>query len=169
MDETRSRRSSRGPRPIAGVVPKVTKRAFARRGFAEGAVVTAWPTIIGRELARRCVPERIVRGRDGSGETVLRLRVAGGALATELLHLAPQLIERVNTFFGYRAVTQIGIIQGQIDPPPADAEHGPPHLDAAGTRELAATLEDVGDADLKAALDRLGRHIFARTDRDTRE
>jgi len=169
MGGTRSKRSSRGPRPIAGVVPKVTKAAFARRGFAEGAIVTTWPTIIGRELAGRCVPERIARGRDGSGETVLRLRVAGGALATELLHLAPQLIERVNTFFGYRAVTQIGIIQGLIDPPPAGPEQRPRHLDAAAAHELAATLEDIGDADLKAALDRLGRRIFARSDRDQSE
>ena len=169
MGGTRPKRSSRGPRPIAGVVPRVTKAAFARRGFAEGAIVTTWPTIIGRELAGRCVPERIARSRDGSGETVLRLRVAGGALATELLHLAPQLIERVNTFFGYRAVSQIRIIQGQIDPPPADPEQRPPYLDAAKSRELEATLKDVGDADLKVALDRLGRRIFARTDRDAYE
>ena len=169
MGETRSKRSSRGLRPIAGVVPKVTKAAFARRGFAEGAIVTAWPTIIGRELAGRCVPDRIVRGRDGAGESVLRLRVAGGALATELLHLAPQLIERVNTFFGYRAVTQIGIIQGQIDQPPAGPERRPRNLDAAGARELAATLEDVVDAELKAALERLGRQILARADRETSE
>jgi hypothetical protein len=169
MDGTRSKRRNRGPRSIAGLVPKVTKAAFARRGFAEGAIVTAWPTIIGRDLAARCVPDRIVGARDGSGETVLRLRVAGGSLATELLHLAPQLIERVNTFFGYRAVTQIGITQGQIDPPPAGPERKSPNLDAAGARELAATLEDVGDTTLKAALERLGRRILARTDRDASE
>ena len=47
------------------------------------------------------------------GDGVLQVRVAG-PLAVELQHLAPQVLERVNTYLGYRAVTQLKLSRGVL-------------------------------------------------------
>ena len=68
------------------------------------------------------------------------------------------ILERVNCFFGWQAVGQIGIRQAplrarqQASPPP-----GP---DPEKTAELAAELSDiVADDDLRGALARLGASV----------
>lgn len=81
-----------------------------KRGFAEVRVATRWPEIVGENLAGQTLPEKLSRGRDGG---TLTLRVSGAA-ALELTYLTPQLIERINTYFGFRAVARLHFVQGPI-------------------------------------------------------
>ncbi len=63
-------------------------------------------------LARLSQPVRLSRKatRDGQGG-VLTIKVEG-AMALELQHLAPQIIERLNSYYGYPAIGKLNIIQG---------------------------------------------------------
>ncbi len=149
-----------GVQAIGATVEKLTKPVFGRRGFDQAAIITDWPAIIGGMLATRTRPERISYAGRGRTEGTLHLRLASSALAPELQHLESQLVERINTYFGYRAVARIRIIHGPIIV--AGKEQAPPKraLDPAETEALRARLRPIADADLKAALEDLGREIM---------
>ena len=78
-------------------------------------------------------------------------------MALEIQHLSGVIIERVNRFFGWRAVARIQIRQAplkrQAKKPP------PPAPDPAVVARLAAGLSDIGDEALRDALARLGASV----------
>jgi hypothetical protein len=153
-----------GLRALAVSLPRVTKRAFGKRGFAEGGLAADWPGIVGAELATRCRPgkltfARAAERRDGT----LTLRVEA-PFATEVQHIAPQIMERINGHFGYRMVARLLLKQVAYSPRPANPPAKPEPAPEI-TPELAARLESVEDPELRAALGRLGRAFGPRPDR----
>ena len=153
-------RRARGPRALAATMPKVTRALFRARGFAEAGVLTDWPDIVGRPLADHTSPERL--GRDGA----LEVRVGGG-WALELKHLEPMVLDRIATYFGYRAVTRLKLVQGPLPSrPPRRRRRRVRPLDANQAEALRARLAGTGDAALRAALERLGRAVVAGVDDD---
>jgi hypothetical protein len=79
----------------------------------------------------------------------------------ELQHATPTIIERVNTYYGYQAITDVKIVQGPL-PQRVRPVRRPPKL--APERE-AALVREVGvieDESLRDALARLGRGALAR-------
>lgn len=104
------RRTTGGPRAISRMLDTLIARSGRKRGFGEAALLVQWPAIAGSELAARTSPDKLVRRR-GRSAALLHLRVASG-WALEVQHMAPTIIERINGFFGYRAVDDIRILQG---------------------------------------------------------
>ncbi len=149
-------RNARGLRALATSVDKVVRPIWKKRGLAETSLVADWPAIIGPDLASQSHPQRLVRRRDDSGAT-LHIVVAG-PLALELQHLAPQVIERINTYFGYRAVARLSLHQGPIKRRPRPAE---PPRQLPEPPGLADRLVFVEDPDLRRALHGLGRAVLA--------
>lgn len=150
-----------GPRGLAAALPKLTRAAFRRRGFAQADVLTRWPAIVGDTLAGHCCPEKLSFPAGGTAGATLQVRVAA-AFAPHLQHLAPLVIERINAYFGYAAVTRLRLIQGPLPParkPPARRLRA---LSAAEETALAGRLAAVGDEALRAALAALGRSILER-------
>ena len=101
------------------------------RGFATTALLSDWPSIVGAELARFTMPDKVVwpRHRDDADETnqqrgrrdegaILVLRV-DGPRAIEVQHRSGQILERVNRHFGYRAVAEMRILQAPVTRKPA--------------------------------------------------
>ncbi len=155
--ETGPRRS--GLRALAVSLPRVTKKLFGKRGFAEGGLAADWTGIVGAELATRCRPGKLTFARGTERrEGTLTLRVEA-PFATEVQHLAPQIVERINGYFGYAAVTRLRLQQVPYSPRPATDQVGETAPDPEMTPELAARLESVEDPELRAALGRLGRAL----------
>ncbi len=145
---------------VAIAVPagKVTRPVFGRHGLAGGALVVDWPAIVGSAVAAHTLPVRIKFPPKERAEGTLVIKVANGAFAPELQHLEPLVLERINGYFGYRAVARLQLKHSPLPlrapvKPVAAAPTGP-----AGER-LSAALADVEDPDLRAALERLGRRV----------
>jgi hypothetical protein len=137
--------------------PRIAGAALGKRGFGEAQLVTQWEAVIGDELANKLTPERITFPRGERRNGTLRLRVAS-AFATEAQHLEPVLIERINAFFGYGAVSRLVFIQG----PPLSTAPAPPRLrklSADEQRDIESRVAGVADPELRAALARLGTAI----------
>jgi hypothetical protein len=130
-----------GLRAIASELPEVTRSALARRGFAAARVIADWPAIVGPALADASLPERLVRGRSADSATLV-VRVRPGA-ALELQHWMPQLIERLNGYFGFRAVGQIRMIQGPVAPRPRRERRPAPRLAPEGAAALESRLAPI--------------------------
>jgi hypothetical protein len=150
-------RPRRGPTTLGQSVDRVTGPALRRRGFAERSIVTGWGDIVGRPLADHTRPIRVVFPRGMRAGGALHLTVTG-AFAPEVEHLAPQIVERINTCFGYGAIARIEIHHGPVTPP-ANTADSPPAEAVAQVPEgpLATAIAAVEDDSLKAALDRLAR------------
>lgn len=163
--KTRTRKPpyrNRRPKALASLVAGLTRPLFSRRGLADGAMVRAWSSIAGPLLAAHTIPERVVYERGRRAEGTLHLRVDSGGLAVELQHLEPQLIERVNGYFGYRAVARLKMTQGPLPRRAPPTPTTQPPLDADGERALADMLAAVEDPALRDALEGLGRGIMGR-------
>ena len=157
MKDPRRPRSG-GPRPVSRVVARLVSQAFGQRGFVHAEILTRWPTIVGADLGSRSQPERL---RPGAGDRagVLEVRAPGG-LALEFQHRAPEIIERINAYFGYRAVARIAIVQGPVALAPIPKRRPPPAApDPAADDAIATKLAAVADPRLKDALRALGRHV----------
>ena len=155
---SRQGRSGQAGRQVARLLGAILDPAARRRGFAEASLLAEWASIVGPVLARRCQPVRIDHppGKRQAGTLLLQ---AGGGIAIELQHGAPQLIERINTYFGYRAVRQLRLLQMPL--PPASAPSPPPArpLRAEDEAALAAGVAAVEDSGLREALLALGRSM----------
>ena len=157
----RTRRS--GLKPMASLMWRVAAPALRKRGLAEARIVTDWRDIVGPFLADATSPDGIKRGGaagKSEGPGTLTVRVAG-PVAIEVQHLAPQIIERVNAYFGYTAVDRLRIVQA---PPVArkPRRRPRPEPDAATRRAVDEQVSGVEDDELRAALARLGVAIQAR-------
>ena len=89
--------------------------AFARMGFADPTLVLRWREIAGAEVARLAQPVKLSDGPSGG---TLTLRAVPGA-ALFLAHDKRALTERINTFLGRPAVSQIKFSQGALPPRPS--------------------------------------------------
>jgi hypothetical protein len=96
-------------------VPQIGRAAFRRFGFVQSSVVTRWPEIVGPHHARVCLPESIRFPFGEKSEGILQLVVLP-AHAPLIQHVIPEIIERVNRFFGYNAVSKVKMRQGEVKP-----------------------------------------------------
>jgi hypothetical protein len=149
---------------LGSAVAKIAAPVLGRRGFGEAQVILEWPSVVGQDLARDTMPVKLSFDR-GAAERVggtLHLRAAPGA-ALEVQHLAPLIIERINTFFGYRAVARLAIRQGPLPQPAVPPNREPKPVAEADRAALERRLDEVKDPELRAALARLGQAVLAAT------
>jgi hypothetical protein len=148
------------PKPLSQLVGKTIANLFAKQGFASTGIVTHWREIVGDEIADHAEPMRMVWPRrvheDDPEPASLVLRV-DGPVALEIQHLSGVIIEKVNRFFGWRAVGRIQIRQAPLLRRQPKAR--PPALDPAVVARLAAEMSDIGDESLRGALARLGAAV----------
>tara|TARA_B100000674_G_scaffold240068_1_gene197334 strand:+ start:148 stop:696 length:549 start_codon:yes stop_codon:yes gene_type:complete len=162
-------RARRGgaPRALARFVPELTAKALGKRGLAHANLIVDWPTVVGAEIASVCQPEKLTFRRGERSLGVLHLRVSGSA-ALELQHDTPRLVERINSYFGYKAVAEIRLLQVVPKAPPArDQPRKRRTLAASEISTLESTISHVDDHDLREILGRLGTAILSESHEST--
>lgn len=144
-------------RSVAELLPDAGRAAFRRFGFVQSAVVSRWGEIVGPRYAGVSAPESIKfpHGQRTGGTLSLVVR---GAHATMMQHIAPEIVERVNRFFGYEAIVRVQIRQGDVPAPAPRA--APPSLRPVPV-ELGASLRTIADPELKAVLEALAAGVAA--------
>ncbi|MFN6933638.1 MAG: DUF721 domain-containing protein [Tsuneonella sp.] len=151
-----------GPaKSIAELTPQVGRTAFRRFGFVQSSVVTRWPEIVGEHHAKVCTPEAIRFPPGEKADGILQLVVLP-AHAPLIQHVIPEIMERVNRFFGYKAVARVKLRQGAVQPPKVEARPAAPPSLKPIPFELGDSLRDVGDPELRAVLESLARTLGAR-------
>ncbi len=154
-------KSAATPRTLAQLVSKANKKSLSRRGFNEGKIITAWPEIVGRELAGYAVPERIAYSRSGEHGATLHI-ACDSSWAMEIQYHSPLILEQIARYFGYRAVEKIAIRQTHMDLIPPSPTPEKPKDPVALNPLLSAPLEQINDAEIKAALEKLALRLSTR-------
>jgi hypothetical protein len=148
-DMAADRRHVYGPRPVAALVPGLTRAAFRRRSPGTAQVMTDWQAIVGPALAAVTLPRRLAAGT---------LTIAcSGPIAMELQHLSGELIARINTSLGAPTVSKLRFVQ--IAPEsPVVVSLPPPSPQSLACAESA--VESLPPGALRDALTALGRAVF---------
>ncbi len=172
--------------PRAGMKAKGRGKGFARasvllsgqirkagetRGFAVTRLLTHWVEIVGEETAAMSRPVEISYGRGGFGATLTLLTTGANAPLLEMQK--EKLRERVNTVYGYNAISRVritqthatGFAEGQASfehRAPKNSEKAP---DPVIKRRVADVAAPVGDDGLRAALEALGQNVLSRSKR----
>ena len=153
-------RPAPGLRALAPAAAKATGPAFRRRGFMVAEILMRWPAIVGATLAQATCPERLTFPTGKADGASLRLRVAPG-FGPEVQHLEPLIVERLNGYFGYRAVARLRLVPG---PRPWRRQGPPPRprpLNPDEEARLQGLLAGIADKALRDALATLGRSLLA--------
>jgi len=141
---------------LASLLPPVLRPALLRRGFALPELVTDWSMIAGPLLAEVSIPEKLIRDRTGEN-AVLIVRVSP-AVALQFQHDEPQILERINSFFGFAAVNRLRLRQAPLPPRPVRPAPPPP-LPAVEKAAVADRVNSIIDTELRDRLARLGETI----------
>ena len=144
-------------RQVSELLPDVGRAAFRKFGFVQSAVVSRWAEIVGERYARVSAPEsiRFPIGEKTGGTLHL---VVQGAHAVVMQHVAPEIVERVNRFFGYAAVAQVKFRQGDVAAPPSRKAPPSPRLAPV---ELGENVRGIADPELRAVLAALAEGVAA--------
>lgn len=155
-------------RAISDLMPDVGRSAFRRFGFIQSSVVTRWPEIVGAARAKICAPEAIRFAPGEKSEGTLQL-VVMPAHAPMISMVLPEIVERVNRFFGYNAVARAKLRQGEVKPRPYVAAPVAPVMLRPIPVDLGDSLRDVGDPELLAVLESLARSLAGAQEEDQEE
>lgn len=155
-------------RPLGDLIGASLDKACRRRGFATSDLVADWPEIVGARYAGRVQPlrldwPRVKGGEDAEPKPATLVVQTDGATALMLTHDMPQVIERINGFFGWAAIGRIRILQGPVSPPKRNRPPKLRELTSEEEADLKRTIAGVEGDKLQAALEKLGRAVLAKT------
>lgn len=160
-----------GAKSVGSLLPKITKAVFEKHGFPAVALLTDWPAIAGAELASFTCPEKLTwpkreyrapdedfaarKTRKPARGITLKLRVEGHR-ALEIEYGKEELLDRINRYFGYRAVTDLRIVQGPVTSA-SEKRVIADHQIRAAPDAPKPDLSAIDDEGLRAALDKLDK------------
>jgi len=163
-------------KPLGRFIPNVTKKIFQKHGFSSAALVADWTDIVGATYAAQCLPERLKWPRAAkpqnddptpthpTGATLI-LRT-DAAFALEIEYASAQILERINAYFGYRAITTLKIVQGPLvdagaHPPQITPRRRSRSIDPDLAQSVDTAISDIEDDRLKAALAQMRKSVLA--------
>ena len=105
--------SGQGLKSISNQMEEIVQKLIGKHGFLEIDILKNWSLIVGSDLAQYTFPEKIDFKKQEREKGTLFLFVSNGAFALEVQHKTPLILEKINTYFGYKALSQIKIIQNE--------------------------------------------------------
>ena len=152
MKNSKSKRY--GIQSMDKLVHRIVTPISQRQGFAKAAILLDWPKIVGSQMQQFCQPIRVAFAPNQRTGGKLHVRVPS-AMAQQITYLEPMIIERINGYFGYRAISRLVLHQQSVFKLPEGTTPKAPRKDLPPPIKV-----DVPDhPDLAEALGRLGRHF----------
>jgi len=96
---------------IGKAIRPLAKQLLGKNGVMQLELAENWEEIIGADLAKYALVQKISFNKDERTNGTLVLLVLGGAFALEIENKKAVILQKINTFFGYEALTKIKIKQ----------------------------------------------------------
>ena len=163
--------STKGFKQAASLIAKRVQEASETRGFAQVRLLTHWEEVAGKDTAKIAQPVKVSFKKKGLGATLTL--ICNGANAPFVEMEKEQIRIRVNSVYGYNAITEIKITQtatagfseAQAIFDGGPTPDNPPHLTAASraTREAAQEMAaSVRDTEFSRALEALANNVLSK-------
>jgi hypothetical protein len=107
-----------------------------------------WPDIVGDQIAKRAQPERLKN-------RILFVRVSSSTWIQQLQTMKPMLLERIQRSIPAEAIKDIRFSLGEVlEPTPVSSglRVGVEPVGVSLSAEMEASLEQIGDSELKALM-----------------
>ena len=151
----------KGERQISELTNGIVDPVLAKRAGINTTLLGCWDEIAGEDFADCTRPEKIAwakrtgPGMDDRYQPGVLTIACEGARALFLTHAQGELIQRINSFFGFYAVNQIRIVQKPVSVA-SKRSRTPPPLKGEAARKLADMMDGIEDEKIRAAVQRLG-------------
>ena len=89
----------------------LAKKLLGAKGMMEVELLSEWEKIVGEEMAAYSLPLGVVFQKGEKSKGCLQIEVPSGAFALEMQHQENFVLAKVNSYFGYCAVSKLKIIQ----------------------------------------------------------
>lgn len=126
---------------------------YKKQGFVEAKMILDWELIMG-DFAKFCVPEKIHFPYQKRTNGTLKIKTIS-AFAPEISYHEPIIIDKINRYFGYKAVAKLSISHLHMPPPrkiKTESVKVPPEQEEA----LKNSIADIKNPQLNEALYELG-------------
>ena len=165
MRKQKENRKSGGLESFSRLLSPLAKNILGKKGFVGTDILFNWEEIVGKDIARFCIPDKIDFKKDQRDNGTLHIITTNGAFATEIKYKESLIIEKINTYFGYRAVSGLKIIQSQNVP-----QNTPDQITAVKIDKtlvspeeenyIMSLVDSLENNSLKETMIRLGKNIF---------
>lgn len=144
----------------------LAQNILGKNGFVETDIITNWAEIIGEQLAQYSFPQKIDFPKNKKNDGCLHLTVPSGAFAVEIKHREKYILDKINTYFGYNAVSSLKIIQNNelcLDDYKTKQikTKNLPQISKEDSEFIKNISNEINNQNLKEILIKLGHSIYA--------
>ena len=115
-DNSKLKNFIQGLRPFSSSIPKTLKKYLKKGGFNYSNIVDNWTKIVSKKVSDSCYPITIKMSKEMRNGTLVLNVLHGKEL--EIEYAKKEIIDKINSFFGYDCISQITlkIVQEKIKP-----------------------------------------------------
>ena len=115
-DNNKLKNFIQGLRPFSSSIPKTLKKYLKKGGYNYSNIVDNWTKIVSKKISDSCYPITIKMGKEMKNGTLILNVLHGKEL--EIEYSKKEIIDNINSFFGYDCITHISlkIVQEKISP-----------------------------------------------------
>ena len=155
---------------LSWYISKVSKPFFNRQGFVKSYIIDNWKEIVGEEYYKKSIPEKL-RIQKGGGVLTI---ATDGATSTEMEYIKTDIIQKINDYYGYRAVNRIRFRNSFIQDEMKDVQDEITEKKSikqniknknSKNKKVDAFLSEVEESDLKEAINSLGKIIIGKNNK----
>ena len=106
MDKSLNKLFTQGLRPLQSLLPENAKKILKKDGFVYFEIIKNWKNIVGEKMFKDVSPLKI---KKINNENILTINVNKNIMI-EIEYSRDQIIEKVNSYLGFKAINKIQII-----------------------------------------------------------
>jgi hypothetical protein len=105
-----------GLRPFSNSIPKTLKKYLRKSGYNYSNIIDNWTKMVNKKISDACYPVTVKMGKEMRNGTLVLNVIHGKEM--EIEYEKTEIIDKINSFFGYNCISQITlkIVQNKINP-----------------------------------------------------
>ena len=103
-------------RPFSNSIPKTLKKYLRKSGYNYSNIIDNWTKMVNKKISDACYPVTVKMGKEMRNGTLVLNVIHGKEM--EIEYEKTEIIDKINSFFGYNCISQITlkIVQNKINP-----------------------------------------------------
>ena len=153
------------PKKIGETLSKVNKKYSSKFGKNEFLIISKWPQIVGTFFADHSEPDKISRVTEEFNDlnepifkNFLHVKVSPAA-AVEFQHYKDTIIDKINSFFGYKAIADLRLQQNFIPKTKVNNKLNNKKISAEEKEIIKNEIAVIHDEELQKSIVNLGASI----------
>ena len=153
------------PKKIGDTLSRINKNYSSKFGKIEFLILSKWTQIVGSFFADHSEPDKISRITEDFNEfdepiykNFLHVRVSPAA-AVEFQHYKDTIIEKINSFFGYKAIADLRLQQNFIPKAKVNNKLNDGKISAKEKEKIKNEIAVIHDEELQKSIVNLGASI----------